>query len=71
MVRGGLAVPFYVIILAILGASINMTKKVPPIQKSYYTLLPHYEALWQDSDEDATKKNTLALKITPALRAER
>ena len=48
-----------------------MTKKVPPIQKSYYTLLPHYEALWQDSDEAATKKNTLALKITPALRAER
>ena len=35
LVRGGLAVPFYVIILAMLGAGINMTKKVPDIQKTY------------------------------------
>ncbi|HEY6206433.1 MAG TPA: hypothetical protein VIW21_09740 [Chthoniobacterales bacterium] len=35
MVRGGLAVPFYVIILATLGAGINMTKKVPDIQKQH------------------------------------
>jgi hypothetical protein len=35
MVQGGLAVPFYVIILAILGAGINMTKKVPDIQKRH------------------------------------
>jgi hypothetical protein len=35
MVRGGLAVPFYVIILAMLGAGINMTKKVPDIQKRH------------------------------------
>jgi hypothetical protein len=35
LVRGGLAVPFYVIILAILGAGINMTKKVPDIQQKY------------------------------------
>ncbi|PYI92268.1 MAG: hypothetical protein DME97_11090 [Verrucomicrobia bacterium] len=37
LVEGGLAVPFYVIILAMLGAGINMTKKVPDIQKSYDT----------------------------------
>jgi len=35
MVQGGLAVPFYVIILAMLGAGINMTKKVPDIQKRH------------------------------------
>jgi hypothetical protein len=37
MVRGGLAVPFYVIILAMLGAGINMTKRVPEIQEKYNT----------------------------------
>lgn len=35
MVQGGLAVPFYVIILAMLGAGINMTKKVPLIQMAH------------------------------------
>ena len=41
LVRGGLAVPFYVIILAMLGAGINMTKKVPDIQKTYHcSVLP-------------------------------
>jgi hypothetical protein len=40
MVRGGLAVPFYVIILAMLGAGINMTKKIPGIQKDYTKLPP-------------------------------
>jgi len=34
-VLGGLVVPFYVIVLAMLGAGINMTKKVPAIQKEY------------------------------------
>lgn len=37
LVQGGLAVPFYVIILAMLGAGINMTKRVPDIQKSWNT----------------------------------
>jgi len=35
LVRGGLAVPFFVIILATLGAGINMTKNVPDIQRDY------------------------------------
>ena len=35
VVEGGLAVPFYVIMLAMLGGGINMTKKVPDIQKRY------------------------------------
>ena len=34
-VQGGLAVPFYVILLAMFGAGINMTLKVPDIQRSY------------------------------------
>lgn len=41
-VQGGLAVPFYVLILAMLGAGINMTKKVPDIQKRHdMEALPH------------------------------
>jgi len=32
---GGLAVPFYVVILAMLGAGINMTRSVPKIQQDY------------------------------------
>jgi hypothetical protein len=43
-VQGGLAVPFYVLILAMLGAGINMTKKVPDIQKRH-----DIEALPDDS----------------------
>jgi hypothetical protein len=34
-VRGGLAIPLFVILLAMLGAGINMTRKVPEIQKVY------------------------------------
>jgi len=34
-VDGGLAVPFYVIMLAMLGAGINMTRSVPKIQQDY------------------------------------
>jgi hypothetical protein len=34
-VVGGLAVPFYVVMLAMLGAGINMTRKVPPVQIEY------------------------------------
>ncbi len=34
-VLGGLAIPFYVIILAMFGAGINMTRRVPDIQKRY------------------------------------
>jgi hypothetical protein len=36
-VAGGLAVPFYVIFLAMLGAGINMTIQVPRIQLTYTT----------------------------------
>jgi hypothetical protein len=32
---GGLAVPFYVVMLAMLGAGINMTRQVPKIQATY------------------------------------
>jgi hypothetical protein len=35
VVDGGLAIPFYVIILATLGAGINMTRRVPEIQKDH------------------------------------
>jgi len=34
-VVGGLAIPFYVLILAMFGAGINMTRQVPDIQKRY------------------------------------
>jgi hypothetical protein len=36
-VKGGLAVPFYVILLAMLGAGINMTRRIPEIQAKYDT----------------------------------
>jgi len=32
---GGLTVPFYVVMLAMFGAGINMTRKVPEIQRRY------------------------------------
>jgi hypothetical protein len=32
-VRGGLVIPFYVIILSVIGGAINMTRKVPQLQK--------------------------------------
>lgn len=35
IVVGGLAIPFYVIMLAMFGAGINMTRQVPDIQKRY------------------------------------
>jgi hypothetical protein len=34
-VKGGLVIPLYVILLAMLGAGINMTRKVPQIQTDY------------------------------------
>ncbi len=34
-IKGGLAIPLYVIVLAMLGAGINMTRKVPQIQTDY------------------------------------
>lgn len=39
-VEGGVAVPFYVLLLAMFGAGINMTLKVPVIQRSYEDVLP-------------------------------
>lgn len=38
-IEGGLAVPFFVLILAILGGAINMTMKVPAIQQKYQAAL--------------------------------
>jgi hypothetical protein len=38
-VEGGVAVPFYVVLLAMFGAGINMTLKVPEIQRSYEDVL--------------------------------
>jgi hypothetical protein len=40
LVTGGLAIPFYVIILAIFGASINMMRKVPRIHAKHMEWLP-------------------------------
>jgi hypothetical protein len=40
VVAGGLAIPFYVIILAIFGASINMMRKVPRIHARHMAWLP-------------------------------
>lgn len=38
--HGGLIVPLYVVLLAMFGAGINMTRKVPEIQKRYEAALP-------------------------------
>jgi hypothetical protein len=39
-VDGGLAIPFYVILLAVFGAGINMMRQVPSIQRRYGRSLP-------------------------------
>jgi hypothetical protein len=39
LVESGVAVPFYVLLLAMFGAGINMTLKVPEIQRSYEDVL--------------------------------
>jgi hypothetical protein len=39
-IHGGLTVPLYVVLLAMFGAGINMTRKVPEIQKRYEVALP-------------------------------
>ena len=39
LVESGVAVPFYVLLLAMFGAGINMTLKVPEIQRSYENVL--------------------------------
>lgn len=47
VVTGGVALPFYVVLLAMFGAGINMTLKVPEIQRSYEdVLLPESSSLW-------------------------
>ena len=38
-IEGGIAVPFFVVLLAMFGAGINMTLKVPEIQRSYEDVL--------------------------------
>jgi hypothetical protein len=45
-VKGGLAIPLYVIVLAMLGAGINMTRKVPQIQTDYDSPA---SATWSDA----------------------
>jgi hypothetical protein len=46
-VVGGLAVPFYVVMLAMLGAGINMTRKVPPVQIEYENKIsPDEDKFW-------------------------
>lgn len=44
-IAGGIAVPFYVVMLAMLGAGINMTLKVPAIQERYNVDVLGKEAL--------------------------
>jgi hypothetical protein len=46
VVEGGVAVPFYVVLLAMFGAGINMTLKVPVIQRSYEDVLPEDSTSW-------------------------
>lgn len=46
MVEGGVAVPFYVVLLAMFGAGINMTLKVPVIQRSYEDVFPEDRTSW-------------------------
>ena len=43
IVTGGIAVPFYVVLLAMFGAGINMTLKVPEVQRSSEKELPEAE----------------------------
>jgi hypothetical protein len=50
-VKGGLAIPLYVVLLAMLGAGINMTRKVPEIQADY------------DSNASATLHGALSAPI--------
>lgn len=38
-VVGGLTVPFFVVMLAMFGAGVNLTRKVPEIQRNYYQFL--------------------------------
>ena len=45
IVEGGVAIPFYVLLLAMFGAGINMTLKVPEIQRSYEDVLLEAPAL--------------------------
>ena len=39
-IEGGIAVPFFVVLLSMFGAGINMTLKVPEIQRNYEDVLP-------------------------------
>jgi hypothetical protein len=39
-ISGGVVVPFYVVLLAMFGAGINMTRRVPEIQETYRSVLP-------------------------------
>ena len=44
-IEGGLAVPFYVILLAMFGAGINLTRRVPEIQEEYSGTVPRARPL--------------------------
>jgi|RhiMetdeSRZDD1v2_1073273.scaffolds.fasta_scaffold71085_6 hypothetical protein len=67
MIEGGVVVPFYIVLLAFFGAGINMTRRVPQIQKNYED---HYLASTKMSvsspsgSEQAT--SSTELKITPS-----
>jgi hypothetical protein len=40
-IEGGLAIPFFVVVLAIFGAGINMMRQVPTIQAKHARILPN------------------------------
>jgi xanthosine utilization system XapX-like protein len=70
-IEGGLAVPFYVILLAMFGAGINLTRRVPEIQEEYSGTVPHAAPLsrsifgWSENDRlpDAeTQRQTFAFR---------
>jgi hypothetical protein len=46
-VRGGLAIPFYVIVLAIFGAGLKMMRRVPQIQAEHAPALPEGKSAGQ------------------------
>ena len=46
-IQGGLAVPFYVVLLAMFGAGINLTRRVPEIQEEYRASVPRARTFFE------------------------
>jgi len=70
-IEGGLAVPFYVILLSMFGAGINLTRRVPEIQEEYSGMVPRAaplsRSLFASSENDPapdaeTQRQTFAFR---------